>query len=129
MMDIWWIGPSVTLVAGLIFGVAAHLSPKGDWEFIKGGPAYFMGALGFSVAFSQALPKREYNFGQIVCNPLPCHVVGNGFENHAPEHSIGETVFDWITSALVDIPAEAVGVAVGIGLGIALFGRRRPETP
>ena len=57
MNTLQWISMVVTFAAAFAFGVLAHRSPKRDWEFIKGWPAFALFVISGTVAQMEQAPK------------------------------------------------------------------------
>ncbi len=102
----------ITLVAAIAYGVAAHLSPRDDWEFIRSGPGWILGVVGAAlqtIAWDKA--QTAHLVGHPSCNPLPCHTVFG-----PPPPPFGRFLED----AGVGIVRGAIISAVGLGIGIII---------
>jgi hypothetical protein len=108
-----------------------HRSPKGNWEFIKNGPAFvlfFIGAVTSQMEFarSQAPVTRPEKFEK-VCREVPNEVLGIPLQECDFVYTPGTIEFakpslspllDWFkdgfVSILLDIPVELIGVWLGV---------------
>lgn len=124
----------VSFLAAVVIGVLAHRSPKGDWEFIKQGPALVLFNASGAVAQAEIAPTWVAGDMDYTCDWVPnedglltqecgIEIRGGGFVE--PSFDLGTlawTLFGGtIVSMVLDGPAEVVGVAVGIGVGKVAF--------
>lgn len=131
-----WLSLAVTFAAGVVLGIVAHRSPKGDWEFITAWPALVMLGVGALVAQAEMVPIWTPGEFEFECTSIPgqfglperdCDFVVRGGGFSEPEIDVIGWAGQTVMSMALDVPAEVGGVAIGI---LAAGGRpRAPWAP
>ena len=134
----WWVSAGIGFTLAVVVGVLGRLSPKNDWEFIKRGPGWVLGAVGVvqlawvawlfpptPPAWASPIP-RGCHFDQnatYVCPPRPPFP---GLWRAIYEAFNGQAYVTWWLGGVLDVLADGAGVVVGFLVGtVALVARRR----
>jgi hypothetical protein len=133
----WWVSAGIGFVLAVVVAVLARLSPRKDWEFIKTGPGWVLGAIGMlqlvwvtwlfpppPPAWASTIPTgchfdRDATY---VCPPRPPFP---GLWTAIYEAFNGQAYVTWWLGGLLDLAADGVGIVVGFVVGSIVLAARR----
>jgi len=134
----WWVSAGIGFALAVVVGVLGRLSPKKDWEFIKSGPGWVLGAIGVVqlawVAWLFPPPPPAW------ASPIPqgCHFDQNasyicpqrppfpGLWTAIYEAFNGQAYVTWWLGGALDLLADGAGIVVGFIIGsVAVVARKR----
>jgi len=128
-----WLTGSVAVGTGLIVAYLARRSPKGDWEYIKEGPAQILGGAFVLLALIKVAPRAVTPTFKLSCDrvpgPLGISVNGNcrwitGPFYEKSTYGFGDAARDFLVSSIQDEVLSAAGTAAGIAVAVLVLRHR-----
>lgn len=120
-------GITVTFLATLVATFMVRLKPKHRpfWEDAKDKPGQALLGATLGTSLAAAFPRLVYDLPRATCEGGVCRSAGGG-PRVLEGTGFGAFIQQFVRSAVLDVPAGLLGLALGVGIAAVL---RRPGSP